>query len=201
MSLTVLALHAFTRAPAHLDSLSEACQRRGWNCLRPALAPRWVPILVNSRRHLDRIADRLLASGRLQGPVVIVGHSAGAAAGTWMAPRLVRGGVDVRGVVYVDGNDSPNHLIEKALPQIASIPVVAITAPRGPCNRHGALANYLDSVRPGSVVEVPGAGHGDLEMRPSMLYRRACGDTSGPAQWMAVRDEVLDAVGRVGDRA
>lgn len=87
---TVVALHGFTRGPEHLVSFSEACQRRGWACLMPAVAPRWFPILMNHRRHLSTVARRLVASRRLAGPVVIVGHSAGAAAGSWMT-SLLRG--------------------------------------------------------------------------------------------------------------
>lgn len=66
---TVVALHGFTRAPRHLASFSEACQRRGWDCVRPAVAPRLLPVLMNSRSHLDHVADRLIDSGRLAGPV------------------------------------------------------------------------------------------------------------------------------------
>ncbi len=194
---TVLALHGFTRGPQHLAAFSDACQRRGWNCLRPAVAPRWMPVLMNSRRHLDHLADRLAHSGRLAGPVVIVGHSAGAASGTWMTPRLVSAGVDVRGLVYVDGNDSPNHLIEKAWRGVSNIPIRAVMAPPSPCNRDGQLTGYLQLHRPGSVKVVAGSGHGDIEMSESAMYRRMCGDRSGAQEWSAVQVAVLVAVSSV----
>lgn len=194
---TVVALHGFTRAPRHLASFSEACQRRGWDCVRPAVAPRLLPVLMNSRGHLDQLADRLIESGRLVGPVVIIGHSAGAAAGTWMAPRLVDGGVDVRGLVYVDGNDSPNHLIQKAWPAVEYLSIHAVMAPPSPCNRDGQLTKWLESRRPGSVEVIPGAGHGDIEMLGAAVYRRACKDTSGPQEWRTVQLAVLNAVGEL----
>lgn len=196
---TVIALHGFTRGPQHLVAFAEACQRRGWNCVRPALAPRWMPVLMNSRRHLDSIADRLVSSSRLTDPVVIVGHSAGAAAGSWMAARLVGQGIDLRGLVYVDGNDSPNHLIERSWAQLDAVPIRAFMAPPSPCNRGGRLAEFLESRRPGSVQIIEGAGHGDIEMSPSVVYRRACGDSSGPAEWRAVQRSVLDCVAQLCD--
>lgn len=193
---TVVALHGFTRAPRHLAAFSGACQRKGWNCLRPALAPPWMPILMNSRRNLDRVVDRMVDSGRLSGGVVIVGHSAGAAAGSWMAPRLIAAGVDVRGLVFVDGNDSPNHLIERSWPLLTDVPVRAVLAPPSPCNRHGRLAQFLELHRPDSVKVIEGAGHGDIEMLGAAVYRRVCGDAPGPVQWRLVMDAVLEDVQR-----
>ncbi len=198
--VTVVALHGFTRQPRHLAAFSEACQRRGWDCVRPALAPRWFPVLMNDRRHLTRVVERLVRSGRLTGRVVVVGHSAGAAAGSWMTPVLAESGVDVRGLVYVDGNDSPNHLIERAWPRLANVPIRAIAAPPSPCNRQGRLSDFLEQRRPGCVVVVPGSGHGDIEMLGAEVYRRMCGDTSRASQWRAVQGAVLDAVTDVLDR-
>jgi len=193
-TLTVLALHGFSRRPQHLTSFSEACRRRGWACVRPSLAPRWMPVLMNNRRHLDQVADRLVSSGRLTGPIVIVGHSAGAAAGSWMAPVMIGQGVDVRGLVYVDGNDSPNHLIEQAWPDLDELAIRGVMAPPSPCNRQGRLSRYLQERRPGSVVVVPRAGHGDLEGRSSSVYRWACGDAGDPGTWHAVQLATLDAI-------
>lgn len=191
---TVLALHAFTRGPQHLSAFADACGREGWTCIRPAVAPRCLPILTNSRRHIAQVAHRLVASGRLVAPVVIVGHSAGAAAGAWMTPILRSAGVEVAGLVFVDGNDSPNQLIELIWEQLTDIPIRAVMAPPNPCNRHGRLTEFLDERRPGSTVIVPGSGHGDLEMLGAGVYRRACGDRSGPAQWQEVQREVIDAI-------
>jgi len=191
---TVVALHGFTRAPRHLASFSEACQRQGWNCVRPALAPRFLPVLMNSRSHLDHLAERLVDSGRLAGPVVIVGHSAGAAAGSWIAPRLIDRRVDVRGLVYVDGNDSPNHLIEQALPRLDSLPIRAVMAPPSPCNRQGRLSRLLEARRPGSVEIIPGAGHGDIEMLGAAVYRRVCRDSGELVTWQKVQHAVIRTI-------
>lgn len=191
---TVLALHGFTRGPRNLADFSAACQLRGWDCVRVALAPRWLPTLMHNRRHLDHVADRLTSAGRLLGPVVVVGHSAGAAAGSWMTPTLRNLGVDVAGLVFVDGNDSPNHLIERAWSNLASVPIRAVMAPPNPCNRHGRLTSFLQQRRPGSVQVIPGAGHGDLEMSGGSVYRRVCSDRSGPAEWMAVQAAVLGCI-------
>ncbi len=188
---TVLALHGFTRGPQHLSAFSEACLREGWNCLRPSLAPRWLPILVNSRGHLARVAERLVASGLLSGPVVVVGHSSGAAVGAWIAPILIRSDVDVRGLVFVDGNDSPNHLMEQAWPELQDLPIQAVQAPPSLCNRGGHLADLLSTRRPGSVTVIPGAGHGDIEMHRGEIYRLACGDVSEPKVWAEVQHAVL----------
>ena len=165
--------------------------------MRPTVAPRWLPILMNDRRHLDRLARSLIASDRLAGPVVIVGHSAGAASGTWIAPRLIDAGIEVRGLVYVDGNDSPNHLIERAWKDVTRVPIRAVMAPPNPCNRQGRLTSFLRARRPGSVLVVPGAGHGDIEMTGAAVYRRACADRSGPTQWAAVQDAVLACIGEL----
>jgi hypothetical protein len=116
-----------------------------------------------------------------------------------MAPRFVAAGVDVRGLVYVDGNDSPNHLITRAWIDLASLPIRAVMAPPSPCNRGGQLARYLQAQRPGSVQVIPGAGHGDIEMSGAAIYRRACGDSSGPAQWKAVQEAVLVVVDELLD--
>lgn len=196
---TVIALHGFTRGPQHLAAFAEACQRRGWNCLRPRLSPWLLPVLMNNRRHLDRVADRMISSGRLCGSVVVVGHSAGAAAGSWITPRLLAAGVDVRGLIYVDGNDSPNHLIERSWAQLAAVPIRAVMAPPSPCNRGGRLAELLESRRPGSVEIIEGSGHGDIEMSPSAVYRRACGDSSGPTEWRAVQRAVVARVAQLCD--
>jgi len=109
----------------------------------------------------------------------------------------VASGVEVRGLVYVDGNDSPNHLIERAWPGLADIPIRAVMAPPSPCNRQGQLADWLRSRRPGSVEAIAGAGHGDIEMLGAGVYRWACGDIDDPQRWRSVQGAVLDAVARI----
>ncbi|MDD2857630.1 MAG: hypothetical protein PHU75_03055 [Candidatus Nanopelagicales bacterium] len=189
MGAVVVAIHGFTRGPQHLEILARACNDQGWRCVRPAAAPTWAPVVMHSRAHLVRIADRL--APQLRGhEVVVVGHSAGAAAGAWISAALLDAGVEVRGIVMVDGNDSPNHLIEQSLPQLASVPIRAVLAPPSPCNRQGRLQALLDEQRPGSTTVIPGSGHGDIEMEPSAVYRHACGDDST----LETRHQVLATV-------
>lgn len=197
--MIVIALHGFTRGPQHLTDLARACERQGWACIRPEVAPRWFSVRMNSRRHLDQLAAELIRVCAGQS-VVIAGHSAGAAAGSWIAMRMVEAGVDVRGLVYVDGNDSPNHLMEKAWPSLESVPIRAVLAPSSPCNRQGRLQAFLDQHRPDSYVVVPGSGHGDIEIAESVVYRRACGDDSTPEIKAAVLAAVIDAI-RAFDQA
>jgi len=111
-----------------------------------------------------------------------------------MTPRLVASGVGVRGLVYVDGNDSPNHLIERAWLELTDIPIQAVMAPPGPCNRDGQLTRFLKTQRPGSVEIINGAGHGDIEMLGARVYLWACGDVGNPATWLALQSSVLGAV-------
>lgn len=118
-----------------------------------------------------------------------------------MTPVFLAAGVDIRGLVYVDGNDSPNHLIERAWPGLSNVQIRAVAAPPSPCNRHGRLTDFLEQHRPRSVVVVPGSGHGDVEMSGAQVYRRMCGDSSRAPQWRAVQGEVLDAVSDLLDQA
>ena len=176
----LIALPGFTRGPANLERLAHASNAAGLDCVRPTLAPRWLPALYMSRTHLRRMAARLstAAGGR---PVVVSGHSAGAAAGCFLAVELRALGTDVRGAVLIDGVDSPTHLIARYLPELAGRRVAAVLAPASPCNRQGALGRYLESLPWVRVETVPGAGHGDIEGAGIGVYRRACRDTSDPA--------------------
>lgn len=148
---------------------------------------------MNSRRHLDGVGARL--APRLAGhPVVVVGHSAGAAAGAWLGTRWVDQGVDVRGIVMVDGNDSPNGLIESSWPSLDGVAVRGVLAPPSPCNREGRLERFLEERRPGCTVVIPGSGHGDIEQVESAVYRWACRDTSTADVRRTVLTAVLDTV-------
>lgn len=165
--------------------------------MRPELAPRWMPVLYMQRSRLRGIARRLAL--RAQGPVVVAGHSAGAAAGTYLALQLARMGVDVRGLVLIDGVDSPNHLIASTMPTLREVPrlrIEAVLAPASPCNRQGALAAAL-AHEPGIHVSVvPGAGHGDIEGGGSAVYQRACGDRGDEAAARRMLDAVVAAISR-----
>ena len=64
------------------------------------------------------------------GPFVLVGHSAGAAAACFIARLLAEGeSTSLNGLVLIDGVSSPNHLIRRSLPFLASTPVAAVLAP------------------------------------------------------------------------
>lgn len=192
MVTTVVALPGFTRGPAHLDRLARAVNDVGFPCVRPTLAPRWMPILYMSRSRLRDVARRLVDGGVTS--AVIVGHSAGAAAGTYLADYLRLIGVDVRGLVLVDGVDSPNHLIASSLPELRDIPVAAILAPPSPCNRNGALQRLLLDAPGAQITVIDGAGHGDIEGAGRGVYRRACRDTSDAVTADAVLRAVVDAI-------
>lgn len=188
MSTTVVALHGFTRRPQDLERLAGACAAAGLACVRPSLAPRWMPALYMNRSHLRGVARRLVDGGITS--AVLVGHSAGAAAACYLAEHLARIGVEIRGVVLVDGVESPNHLIASSLPHLREVPVAAVLAPPSPCNRSGALERMLVKNPWVDVTVVPGAGHGDIEGVGIPIYRRACGDDSDKA----TADEVLATV-------
>ena len=61
----------------------------------PALGSVWWPTSTNNARHLDRRL-REVEAVVAKGPVVVVGHSAGAAAGAWIAAGLVDRGLRCR---------------------------------------------------------------------------------------------------------
>lgn len=192
MSTTVVALHGFTRAPHNLTRLADAINDAGLDCVRPMLAPRWMPALYMSRANLRSLARRLVDGGITS--AVLIGHSAGAAAACYLAEYLGRIGVQVRGVVIVEGVDSPNRLIASSLPALAGVPVAAILAPASPCNRHGALEKWLLDHPRVQMTMVVGAGHGDIEGAGLTIYRRACGDRSDAKTADVVLRAVVDSV-------
>lgn len=188
----VIALPGFTRGPRHLERLAAACNAAGLDCVRPELAPRWLPVLYMDQRRLRGIAERL--TGRAGGrPIVVAGHSAGAAAGAYLAVEMQRRHADVRGLVLIDGVDSPTHLIERHLPELAGR-VAAVLAPASPCNRSGALERYLADRPEVRVRVIDGAGHGDIEGPGIGIYRRACGDASDEATAAQFLSAVIDAI-------
>jgi pimeloyl-ACP methyl ester carboxylesterase len=186
-------VHGFTRAPRHLRVLSERLNERGIATVRPALSAVDWWHGINNAQYLTVVADRL-AGGLPAGPVAVVGHSAGAAAGAWIGARLLDRGVDVRRWVAVDGVESPARLIERAWPQLGAIEVRAVVAPPSRCNRQGQLSAWLDS-QDGDIetILIDGSGHGDIEVIRSPIYRRACGDVSSDE----TRSVVLQTVVRL----
>lgn len=185
---TVVLVHGFTRSPDAMGVLSGRCVGLGARTLRPALGSLWWPSSTNNAQHLDRLATTLLPD--VVGPLVVAGHSAGAAAGAWLAAGLRDRGADLRALVMVDGVESPTKLISRAWPRLGGVAVDAICAPPSRCNRHGALADWLAAQSGDLRVScILGSGHGDIEGRPHAVYRWACGDDPG----QPAADDVLDA--------
>jgi pimeloyl-ACP methyl ester carboxylesterase len=186
-------LHGFSRQPRHLRLLSETLNAAGVATVRPTLSAWDWSHGINNSGYLGEVARRL-QRGLPSGPVVVVGHSAGAAAGAWIAAELREYGVDVRRLVMVDGVESPAGLIRRAWPRLASVDVVDVTAEPSRCNREGALVTWLQAQdRRVTITPVPGAGHGDIEGDESAIYRWACGDQSSPQTRAAVLTAVVNA--------
>ncbi len=185
---TAVLLHGFTRSPEDLSHLSDACLAVGARTLRPPLGALWWPSSTNNAGYLTRLAGQLLPL-LADGPVVVVGHSAGASAGAWIAAELIARGADVRSLICVDGVESPTHLIGRSWDRLASVRVRAVCAPPSRCNRHGALAAWLATQdRTTEVVIVAGSGHGDIEGPSQGIYRWACGDDPDQPAAQQVRD-------------
>ncbi|MUH45033.1 MAG: hypothetical protein F2793_00835, partial [Actinobacteria bacterium] len=161
----VLLLHGFTRHPRHLDLLAGRFVDAGVMVVRPHLASLSPVASMNRPSVLARAARSIAeAIGDPRLPLVVVGHSAGAAAGSGIAAHLLDAGAFVRGLVLVDGVESPTRSIERAWPRIGQLPMFCVCAPPSRCNRQGALAEWLRSRRTGAFgVVVRGAGHGDIE--------------------------------------
>jgi pimeloyl-ACP methyl ester carboxylesterase len=187
-----LLVHGFTRSPERLQSLTDRLVAEGLTVIRPrlgALSPRTA---MSRASALASIVDGIRRIG-LDPALrwVVIGHSAGAAAGTWMAAELIGTGVDMRGLVYADGVESPTRLIAGAWSQVAHLPVFDVCAEPSRCNRQGGLADWLRPRREGVFgVLVPGGGHGDVEGRQLAIYRWACGDRSPES----TRETVLDVL-------
>lgn len=191
---TVVLLHGFTRSPEHLGLVSSACVALGVRTLRPALGSLWWPTSTNNAAHLDRVGVSLLRH-LAPGPVVVVGHSAGAAAGAWLTAGLRAAGAAIPALVMADGVESPSGLIRRAWPRLAGVTVRAVCAPPSRCNRHGALASWLAAQDGDVEVEtIEGSGHGDIEGPSQAIYRWACGDDANQPVGERVRAAVMTRV-------
>lgn len=191
---TVVAFHGFTRSPEDLQALAHACADRGLTTLRPALGSLYWPHSTNNASHLSAIAGMLVPLvGDL--PCVVVGHSAGASAGSWVAAELLRLDCDIRGLVFVDGVESPTGLVQRAWPRIGRLRIRAVCAPPNRCNRHGQLSDWLAEQAGDVACEVvPGSGHGDIEGEPRAIYRWACGDTTDESVMRTVLERTMACV-------
>jgi len=187
-------VHGFTRAPRHLQVLSDALNRRGVATVRPPLSAFGWSHGINNAAYLTKVATRL-RRGLPDGPLAVVGHSAGAAAGAWLAGEFEQAGMDVRALIMVDGVESPSALMRRAWPRLAGVPVRALCAPPSRCNREGLLEAWLSEQT--GVVDcrvLPGMGHGDVEGAPARIYDWACKERSTPEMRCLVVDTVVDWV-------
>lgn len=191
----VVLVPGFSRSARHTTVMAELCEERGWRAIPISTAPRALAPLYMSTARLRGIAHDLVRASA-GNPMVVVGHSAGSAAGCFLVAML-RGASDVRGLVMVDGVDSPNGLIRRFLPSLESLRVSAVFADPSPCNRNGKLEAEIERFPWVHCVHVPGAGHGDFEGHGLPMYTRVCGDRSSPAVSQRFRDEVLRQVERV----
>lgn len=192
-------MHGFGRRPHHLDGVTAHLTSMGARVLRPSLSAWWWPTCTNNTRYLDRVA-RAVAGPCGEGPVVVLGHSAGAAAGAWVAARLVEDGCDVRTLVLIDGVESPVRAISRSWSGLQGVPVVAICGDPGPCNRRGALGEWLGQHHADhprlEIRRLPGMGHGDVEGAGIGIYVRVCRDDPRAPQRGRLMEEIERAVDR-----
>lgn len=156
---------------------------------------------MNRRPVVAELADHLrpLLDGQ---PLAIVGHSAGAAAGACLAAHLIETGVEVSGLVFVDGVESPTRHVSNAWSSISACDLRVVAAPASPCNRNGELVRWLTPRMVGEFgVEVAGSGHGDIEGEPHRVYRLACRDHSSDETRARVMHHVVAATLRVVGRS
>ncbi len=197
----IIAVHGFTRSPEHLEAFARSCMTQTCSVVRPRLGSLNYATSMNRATVVSSLATEMaLIVEEFNVPVVVVGHSAGAAAGSWLAAELLDAGVDVQGLVSVEGVESPTHLIERSWPRIERLPSFAVAAPPSRCNRGGALVQWLRERRSGEFgAVVAGSGHGDIEGQEHPVYRWACGDRSTPQIRATVRDLVIAQVlGQLG---
>lgn len=204
----VVLLHAFTRAPHDLDGFAAALAAAGLACARPRLSSFHRPYRMADAPFVTALAlalasavedpgERLVIpagpAGWASGPV-LAGHSAGAATALHLAAVLeARGGpVRAHGLLLLDGADSLTRLAERALPDVAGVPLRLVAGRPTRCNRRGALTRQVAAARAGFLgVSVVGGGHGDVADAPvgrrGAAYRLACGDRTAPEDVALVR--------------
>ena len=171
---------AFTRSATDLSEFAATLRNHGFEATAVTLAPKAFPVLYCVKSHLDSIAAEI-SRKYAHRSVVLLGHSAGASAAAYVASVLRGSLVELRGVVFIDGVDSPNRLIATSLPSLEGISIGAVLAPPSACNRKGALQKFLADFPRVHVVVIPGTGHGDIEGGDKKIYSWACGDNSDAA--------------------
>lgn len=193
--------HGFSRSARHMAGVAELLSAQGYVTVAPDIATLRPWRSMHDVTWLTSVATtiaRALEVGLLDargiptaGPMIGVGHSAGAAIvahAAMVLGSIHRGGgsgasadadpathgsrvvipIDVAGLALLDPVDSVGRLFARALPSLDAVPIESMTCRPSRCNRHGVLGDEL--VRAGRlVVPHPDLNHGDPERIPAQL--------------------------------
>lgn len=172
---TLLVRPGFTRRCEHLAGTLRALARDTlWQvqCLQPE---------PGDGAGLADLAHHLAAQRQ---PLLLAGHSAGAAWAAALAAEAVRAGAPVAGLLMLDPVPAAGFDAALATLVAHAVPLRAWVAPRQACNAQGA-ARALLAARGATPVEAPpGATHADAEGEDTdALAAWACGPPqSAPVQ-------------------
>ncbi len=183
--------HGFSRSARHVTGVAELLSAQGYVTVAPDIATLrpWrsmhdVTWLTSVATTIARAVEVGLLDDRgipTAGPMIGVGHSAGAAMVAHAA--MVLGSIhrgaesasvtgtaptDVAGLALLDPVDSVGRLFTRALPSLDAVPIDSLTCRPSRCNRQGILGEEL--ARSGrTVVAHPHLNHGDPERIPAEL--------------------------------
>jgi hypothetical protein len=196
----VIVFPGFTRTSSHLTLFIRELEQRHFEAVAITIASRLLPFMYMSKPHLRRVSVEIARkySGR---EIVLIGHSAGAASATYIAHELQLMGIEITGLIFADGVDSPNHLISTYLPGLGKTEIAAILAPPSPCNRNGLLAKNLYSYPDIDMQIIPDAGHGDIEGAGISIYRKICKDQSSKTIAWNFREAIIRALEKISGQA
>lgn len=173
----------------------------------PALRGVSVNNVVDNRPLLGSLSAQLAAVDEPEAPLlatlaadlqasdlVLVGHSAGAEAVTWIGGQLAhRWGRPPAAVILLDPVPSPrgNNLVE-GLQHLTTVPLRVVAARASAANRHGLGTAIVCDHRTGEVgLRLERGTHADAEgPDPDLLTRASCG-TPHEAEVAALRDLVV----------
>lgn len=173
----------------------------------PALRGISVNNVVDNRPLLGSLSSQLAAVEVPQAPllaalaadfaasdVVLVGHSAGAEAVTWIGGRLARRwGRPPAAVILVDPVPSPRgRNLVAGLQHLTNVPLRVVAARASAANRHGLGTAIVCNHRTGEVgLRLERGTHADAEgPDPGLLTRASCGTPHEP-EVAALRDLVV----------
>lgn len=188
----VLLMHGFARGPRVLDELVDDLVAAGCRVARPHIRSFKRRGGMTDPEFLAAAAESAIGVLEGQGPVIVMGHSAGGAGAAHAAAHLLACGVAVRGVVLVDPNESLTPMLVPALDVLAALDRQALrlaVAEPGRCNRqglgprmiaeHGASFVGVRMVK-GTHCEIEGAA-------ADIVCRRVCGGASDPVRSARLR--------------